>query len=398
MKEMKDKVYILKRIERIQNEMRKQGLDALVVFKPQNSFYVSRFNPIIQSTPVIAIVPAKGEAALLVSGLRAMHAKMDSWIQEIYVYGRPWLGLISMAAGYLEALAKIVEEHGWSRGRIGVEKNYLSIKDYERIKSMIPDVELVDSSPLFQKLRLIKDDDEVQCLRTAAALADRGMEAALDVLREGATEQEITFQAQRAMNEMWLQSFPHIEVAGFASQEGSVKNELWSYCLSGPRWEMFCDSPTDRKISSGDLVFVFTGGTCNGYHAENERTVAVGKLAEEQKKVFDTVLKAREKAQEKLRPGIPCSEVYRAAAEVFIQAGYGKTLPGRVGHGMGLGGHEEPSLGPDVELLLQPGMAVSFEPSMRIGALGGTQISDTVLITPKGFEFLTATDRGFLTA
>ena len=395
---MKEKDYNHSRIEKIQNEMQKQNLDALVVLKPQNSFYVSRFNPIIQSTPVICIVPAKGEAMLLVSGLRAMHAKKDSWIQDIKVYGRSWLGLVPMAPGYVEAIAKILEENGWINGKIGMEKEYLSIKDYERIKQMMPGAELVDSSHLFLKSRLVKDDHEIQLLRTAAAIADQGMEAAVQALKEGTTEQELTFRAQQAMNEMWLKSFPDIEVAGFASQEGSVKNELWSYCLSGPRWEMFCDSPTNRKIRSGDLVFIFTGGTCNGYHAENERTVGVGKLVDEQKKVFETVLKARERAQEKLRPGTLCSEVYHEAAEVFIKAGYGETLPGRVGHGMGLGAHEEPSLGPNVELPLQHGMVVSFEPSMRIGALGGTQISDTVLITSNGFEFLTKTDRGFLTA
>ncbi len=394
---MNEKDYNRERIEKIQNEMHKQELDALAVFNPPNSFYVSRFNPVIQSTPVIAIVPAKGETALLLSALRAMHARNDSWIKDIKVYGRPWAGIVPMAPGYSEALLQIIEERGWSNGKIGVEKNYLSIKDYDKIKRIIPDVELVDSSQLFQRLRLIKDDHEIKFIRTAATLADRGMEAALNVLQEGATEQEVTVRAQQAMNEIWLQRFPDIEVAGFASQEGSVKNELWSYCLSGPRWDMFCDNPTNRKISSGDLVFIYTGGICNGYHAENERTVAVGKLADEQKKVFDTVLKAREKAQDKLRPGIPCFEVYHAAAEVFTQAGYGKTLPGRVGHGMGLGAHEEPSLGPNVELLLQPGMVLSFEPSMRIGALGGAQHSDTVLITSRGFEFLTTTDRGFLT-
>jgi len=395
---MKDKGYNRRRVEKIQDEMQKQELNALLIFQPHNSFYISGFNPIIQSTPVIAIVPAKGEPALLLACLRFAHAKAHTWIQDIYLYGRPWEGLDPIAPGYLEALEKIIGERGWSKGRIGVEKNYLTIGDHDKIRQMIPDAELVDCSPILYKSRLIKDDQEIEFLRISAAIADRGMEAALEVVREGATEQEITVRAQQAMNDMWIQQFPDIEVAGFGAREGSLKNGLWAYCLSGPRWNRFCDCPSNRKIRSGDLVFVYTGGVCNGYSTENERTVAVGKLADEQKKVYDTVLKARAMAEKKLSPGILCSEVYSAAAEVFTQEGYGETLPGRVGHGMGLGAHEEPSLAPNVKLPLQPGMVTSFEPSMRIGELGGTQHSDTILITSKGFEYLTTTDRGFLTA
>jgi Xaa-Pro dipeptidase len=395
---MEEKDFNRKRLEKIQSEMEQQGLEALFVFKSQNSFYVSRFNPVIQSTPVITIISSKGEPALLLSCLRANHAREDSWIRHTYLYGRPWMGLVPMAPGYLEALEQIVIERGWSNARIGVEKDYLSVRDHNRIKEMVPGVNWVDSSPLFEKVRLIKDDQEIDCLRIAATLADRGMKAALEMIREGVTEQEITFRAQQTMNEMWLKQFPHIELSGFATQEGSVKNDLSAYCLSGPRWEMACDSPTDRKIGSGELVFFYASGVCNGYHAENERTVAVGKLNDEQKKVYDTILEARELAKKKLRPGVLCSEVYHTAIEVLKKNGYGNALPGRIGHGMGLGEHEEPSLGPNIMSPLQPGMVVTFEPSMKIGPLGGAQHSDTVLITSEGFEFLTKTERGFLKA
>jgi len=185
-------------------------------------------------------------------------------------------------------------------------------------------------------------------------------------------------------------------VADFGSLEGGVMNGLWCYCLIGERILLNCDVPTPRRPRDGDLVLVVIWTVLDGMHAENERTVAVGDLGAEQRRMYDAVLQIREEAVSALRPGATCAQVYRAAREIYERLGYGAYLPGRIGHGLGLGPHEPPSLAPADHTLLEPGMVLTFEPNLRIPGVGGVQHSDTVLITHDGHEFVTHVRRDFI--
>lgn len=393
--EMNGKAYAQQRLERFETMLREQDIDAAIVSSPTSVHYFSGFNPIIQSTPVFVVVVPGKRRVLLVHSLRAHHARSASWIDEVGLYGS-WGGREALAATPLEALRLILADAGAKR--IGIEEQAMTVAAQRSLADMVAAEAWVDVSPAIGRLRYVKDPYELDLIRKAARVADAGMEAAVAAIRPGVTEGEVSVASVRAMQDVWLQQFPHLEPVDFAGVETGIFNAFFTYCLTGKRMNMMCDAPSATPIAEGDLVLVVVWAALEGYHAENERTVAVGELSPRQEKLYETTLLAREKAFAALRPGVPAADVYKAATQVMMDAGYSDILPGRIGHGIGLGAHEEPSIAPGTDALLLPGMTFTIEPALRIGSEGGVQHSDTVVMTESGWEFLTKTDRGKLVA
>lgn len=383
------------RIQRLHKGMAQRGIDALLCLKPQNSFYLSGFNPIIYSHPVVAILPREGEPMLLVHALRDDHARTSAWAEEICLYGA-WSTKVTMGPDWLAALHTILEQRGLADSTLGVEFDFLSVGVMQKIREHLPAAHFVDASLVITETRMVKDPDEIEQIRIAARIADIGMAAALAAAVGRSSEQEISVQAMAAMNRAWLHLYPGCEVGDFGSLEGGVLNGLWCYCLVGDRVALNCDIPTPRQPVEGELALIVNWTCCNGLHAENERTVAFGQTDKQRRDAYEAILRIREEAQRAIRPGATCADVYQAAKVIYERLGYGRYLPGRIGHGMGLGPHEHPSFGPTDQTVLTPGMVMTFEPNLRIAEWGGLQHSDTLLITDDGFEYLTQTERGFI--
>ena len=386
---------IRNRIERITSEMCVKGIDILISIKPEHTFYLIGFNPIIYSHPVIAILGTDGSQTVLIHALRDDHFRRSSWVKDYRLYGK-WSTKKTLGMSFLKALQEIIEERMNSEGVIGIEENYIPLSMFKAFSSLFPNANFVDCSEIIRKTRLIKDSYEINFLRIAADLANHGMEAAIGALAEGGSERKIAIDAMAAMNQKWDRDYPNIETCDFGSLEGGVQNNLWCWCLTGDRVAYNCDCPTHRIPASGELAVIFIWAGANGMHAEIERTVAIGEIDREKMMAYEAILSIRKKTQEFIRPGIILADLYTIAKDEYEKLGYGDYLPGRIGHGMGLGCHEEPSIASDYNEVLKPGMVMTFEPNLRIPEWGGLQHSDTILITEEGFEFLTSYPRDFL--
>lgn len=385
------------RISRIQTWVKKEKLDAIIIIKPQNVYYLSGFNPIIQSQPSSVLLSSHGEVFLIVHSLRFVHVKKEAFIDEIRLYGKWGKYGKNAPPDFLATVIKTLQELSLSgKLRIGLEFSYLPLSLFLKLKSLLPDTEFLDIDGIIREERMVKDEIEIGYIKDAAYIADVGMKAAIDFIRKRKTEIEVSVNAMVAMENVWKDKFSDREAVDFGTSEGGVFNALWAYCLSGPRMNLMCDSPSSRSIKKGDLVLVVICTAINGYHAENERTIAVGSIELEQEKLYNTILRVRSEAIKEIRPGIPISKIYNTAAKIMSEEGYGDILPGRIGHGLGLGAHEAPSISSDNSCLLKEGMVLSFEPALRLGQLGGIQHSDTILVNSNGFDYLTHTERGFL--
>lgn len=384
------------RIVRLKKAMASEGLDVLVCFKPEHTFYLSGFNPIIYSHPVIVVLPLDGDPVLLVHALRDDHAQDESWVRDIRLYGA-WSTKVTMGAEWKDALAAILSEKKVKSGRIGLEEDALPIARYRLLQALLPEATLLDASHVLDACRLVKDPDEITNARIAAAIADYGMDAAVEALGQGASEREVAISSMAAMNQYWAQHLPDVEVADFGTLEGGAQNGLWTWVLSGDRMFRNCDNPSLRKPLRGEAVSILIWAVANGIHAENERTVAYGPLPDANRRAIETILKIREDIAPVMRPGTPLAELFHITKRGLEAAGYPANIPGRIGHTIGIGAHEHSSIDAKTDVILEAGMLFTLEPNLRVPAEKvATQISDTVLITDDGHEFLTRSRGGYI--
>ncbi|WP_341992057.1 Xaa-Pro peptidase family protein [Azorhizobium sp. AG788] len=385
------------RIERLRARMDAAGIDVIVSFKPENSFYLTGFNPIIYSHPVIAILPRTGAPSILVHALRDDHARASSFVSDIRLYGA-WSTKVTMGLHWQAALASLLAEAGLASSVIGIEEEFVPLSRYRELEGLLPKATFKDVSGLIMTTRLVKDADEIANARAAARIADVGMDAAIAEVRAGGSERDISLASMAAMNRFWADTFPDKEVCDFGSLEGGAQNGLATWALAGDRMFMNCDNPTPRKPVAGECVSIFIWTIIDGIHAENERTVMVGEQPAENLRAIRSILEIRAELEPLMKPGTPISALFAATKAGLEARGYGKYLPGRIGHGIGLGAHEHPSLDAKTDIPLEPGMIFTLEPNLRMPGIAATQFSDTILITPDGCEFLTQSVGGELIA
>lgn len=378
-------VFVEDRIKKIQSVMNRNHLDAVVVARPENVFYFSNFNPIINSHPAYVLIPAMKEACLLVHCIRHDHACQEGAISNVQLYGK-WGANAALAMNPIDALAILL---GKQEMRLGIEGDYASVNWVEELQSKVSVKDLKDVSGDIAMLKTVKDAYEINCLRKAATLVDCGVEATIKSLEQGANEAEACTEGQFQMRKMWHRCFQEYEVCGFGSSEGAQIDSLVVWSMANERIAYGCDCPKDYTPVVGDLVLPMAWARIGGYAAEIERTVAVGDLNDLKSHAYDSMLQARQAVFDRVKPGVLFESLYAAAMNVYEEAGFGDILPGRCGHGIGLSTHEFPSVAKNNKIPLQSGMVFTVEPGLMTKEWGGVRHSDTILVTETGYELLT---------
>ena len=179
------------------------------------------------------------------------------------------------------------------------------------------------------------------------------------------------------------------DVKALATYLNSIGLSGKKIAVSGKNSSMPHGVPSDKKIERGDFITLDFGAVVDGYHSDMTRTIAVGSVSDEQKKVYDTVLKAQTEAFAVMKPGVPCADVDKAARDVIAQAGYGDYFGHGLGHGVGIEIHEEPRLSPFGKKVLESGFLVTNEPGIYLPGKFGVRIEDMAFITDDGYENLT---------
>jgi Xaa-Pro aminopeptidase len=153
---------------------------------------------------------------------------------------------------------------------------------------------------------------------------------------------------------------------------------------------------SSKRIEKGDLVTLDMGAVYDGYTADMTRTVVVGKANKRQKEVYNIVLKAQKEAISRVKPQIKACDLDKVARESIKKAGYEKYFGHGLGHGIGLLIHDNPTINPRSQQVLEPGMVITIEPGIYIPNWGGVRIEDDVLITKGGCEVLTTSKKNLI--
>jgi Xaa-Pro aminopeptidase len=287
-------------------------------------------------------------------------------------------------AEILEIPAKVVEQRR-AEGRqlrLGFDDAHLTVRSHRRLAELVGDAaELVPAGGFVEHLRAVKDSDEVDLMRRAAAIAAELYEwLASDHGLAGHTERQVALSLEIRAKEMGADglSFPPIIAAG---ANGALPHA----------------EPGELEIPRDALVIVDLGCIVDGYCSDCTRTFATGSLDEDATSVYRLVQEAQAAALAEVRAGAECREVDAVARRVIEEAGYGEQFGHGLGHGVGLEVHEEPRLTPRAEGELVGGNAVTVEPGVYLPGRFGVRIEDLVIVTDDGCEILTPTSKDLLT-
>ncbi|MCT2583236.1 M24 family metallopeptidase [Actinophytocola gossypii] len=262
-------------------------------------------------------------------------------------------------------------------GRVGFESHRVTVDGLDVLREA-GEVELVRASNLIERLRMVKDDVEVEALRMACAAADRALADLIEHggLRAGRTEREVARELESRMLD-----------------HGAAGPSFESIVATGANSAVPHHRPTDAVLHTGDLVKLDFGALVDGYHSDMTRTFVLGQPADWQRELYDLVAAAQAAGRAALRPDAEVRDVDAAAREVVEQAGRGEEFLHGLGHGVGLEIHEAPTLGKMGEGRLSAGMAVTVEPGVYLSGRGGVRIEDTLVVRDGDPELLTLTSK-----
>ncbi|WP_030674890.1 aminopeptidase P family protein [Streptomyces sp. NRRL B-1347] len=266
---------------------------------------------------------------------------------------------------------------------LAVEEHHLSVARHRALASVAPRLRLVDLARGVEQLRLVKDEEEISCLRIASEIADQALGELLESILVGRTERHLALELERRLVDHGADgaAFPTSVATGPHSGRGGHR-------------------PTDRRVEEGDFLSVCLGAAYRGYRSEIGRTFVIGTSpADWQIELYDVVFAAQRAGREALAPGAACRDVDRAARHVLDAAGYAEGLAPRTGHGVGLEINEDPQLAPAAMGKLDACVPVTVEPGVHLPGRGGVRIDDTLVVRCEadgGPELLTITTKELL--
>ncbi|POX55948.1 peptidase M24 family protein [Streptomyces sp. Ru71] len=266
---------------------------------------------------------------------------------------------------------------------LAVEEHHLTVSRHRAILSVAPRMRLADLGGAVEQLRVVKDEEEISCLRIGAEIADQALGELLESILVGRTERHLALELERRLVD-----------------HGADGPAFPTSVATGPHAGRRGHRPTDRRVEEGDFLSVCLGATYRGYRCEIGRTFVIGTSpADWQIELYDLVFAAQRAGRESLTPGTPYRDVDRAARQVLDSAGHAERLLPLTGHGVGLEIDEDPQLTPAAMGKLDACVPVTVEPGVHLPGRGGVRIDDTLVVRPEadgGPELLTITTKELL--
>jgi Xaa-Pro aminopeptidase len=273
-----------------------------------------------------------------------------------------------------QALHRCVTSSGISR--LGIEADSMTVGLRDRLASKMAKLEIVATSGFIEKLRQIKDKEEVALICQAARQAEKAFATLQCSLRLEMTEKQAADELEYQMRLFGAKdaAFPTIMAVG-------------------SRAALPHATPTSQRIGDDDFVLIDWGANGGLYRSDLTRVLVTGRISPKFAKVYSVVLQAQTQAIAAVRPGVLAHDVDAVARGIIANAGFGRRFRHGLGHGLGLQVHEGPRLAVNSQTILRPGMVVTVEPGIYLPSWGGVRIEDDVLVTRTGCEVLTSTPK-----
>jgi Xaa-Pro aminopeptidase len=350
--------FYLRKQAQIQAALADEHLDGLLLLDSHNVTYASGFWHIPSERPIGLYLPASGDPMLFVPLLEQENAA-DCHVRAIRTYFE-----------YPGETHPVV----WMRRECGAKRLGIDAVDQAVFARL---GEGVVMSSLVERMRWIKTPEEMALIERAAHYADYCLEQVRDnaaaIIREGGSELDILRMCLSATSARIRAEVGEMFRLGGGAVVGTVH--------SGPRAALPHGAPGQRQPQPGEPIIAGIGVSVGGYHAESGATFVVGEPSAEVMRCLRAASDCDQAAIDALRPGATCASVNEAALGVLRDAGLGDAIRHRIGHGMGLQGHESPWLAPGDATILVPGMVFSNEPGIYRPGIDGYRTIDTMIVT-----------------
>src|SRR5881394_2211743 len=351
------------RIQRAQEELKTRQLDLLVVEPSTNFQYFTSYNPGRSERLILLMIPVTGAPVIVCPSFEVERIKRNTTITDARGWEEqedPWV-LVAKAAQELKPRGR--------EGIVAIEPT-TSYQSYVRLVSKLRGWIPHDGQPVTERLRIIKSPEEIALIRQAIAATEASIAATFSQLAVGMTERDVAALLSREM-----------------ATRGSPGGGLVQF---GPSSALPHGGPSAGKLARETVVLIDAGSRVEGYTSDITRTIWFGDApSDEFKKVYNIVHDAQTAAMQAGRPLVTqCQEMDRLARKVITDGGYGQYFTHRLGHGMGMDGHEPPYLVEGNETRLEPGMVFTIEPGIYQLNKFGVRIEDDCVMTDKGIEVL----------
>ena len=360
----------IKRQTKLYEELISNGLDSLILNAGPSLTYLTGLHFHLSERPVLVFFIPGRTPIIVLPELEMEKIKNLAFEIEAFPYGEdPQL--------WTSVFQKAFQAGELSGKKNGVEPRQLRLLEFRLLLNATNIQDFLPADDTVARLRMVKEEIELSAMRKAGKIAEQALTALLPFIKFGISERELaselTLQLLRAGCDPQLPFSPIVS--------------------SGPNSANPHATPTDRTLTSGDLLVIDWGASYEGYLSDITRTFAIGKIDPELINIGKLVQEANTAGRKSAKPGIAVEIVDKAARDVIEAAGYGKYFTHRTGHGLGMEGHEEPYIRAGNQLLLMPGMTFTIEPGIYLPGRNGVRIEDDVVITETGAECLTSLPR-----
>ena len=364
------------RVERARQLMAGQKIDALILSGGTSLVYFTNIRWGGGERLFACVIPAKGEPFFVCPAFEEDRAREQIALGP-FAGGRADVRTWHEDESPYALVAGGLRDRGIGTGSVGIEETMKFVWS-DGIRAAAPQLRVISGTPITAGCRMIKDAHELDLMRTASAATLKVYEAVYRALQPGMTQGDVAQLIDAGYRRVGFPGEASVQVGEYtALPHGSI---------------------APQTIREGTIVMIDDGCTVEGYQSDITRTVVLGKPTAKMLTVFDIVKRAQTAALRAARPGVPLESIDAAARKVVVDGGYGpgfKYFSHRLGHGMGMDGHEWPYLvknnmfGWDTALTAQPGMVFSDEPGIYIRGEFGVRLEDDLYITGDGAQLFT---------
>ncbi len=357
------------RIEKARRLMAAENIDALMLCSGTSLVYFTNIRWSGGERLFTCVVPAKGEPFFVCPAFEEDRAREQialgpfSGTADVRTWEEHESPYVRVAQG--------LRDRGITSGKVGVEETVKFVFS-DGVAQAAPAMELVSGTPITAGCRMVKDAHELELMQLASNVTLTAYEAAYRALADGMTQNDFAALVSAAHAQLGFSGGAGVQVGKYSAlPHGSIQPQV---------------------VREGSILLIDGGCSVDGYASDISRTFVLGTPTGKMKKVFEIERRAQDAALAAARPGVPCEAVDAAARKVIVDAGYGPDytyFTHRVGHGMGMDGHEWPYLTRGNTLPLAPGMTFSDEPGIYIPGEFGVRLEDDMYVTDDGAKLFT---------